>query len=689
MRTGWSLSLALLTALLSTAARAEPQAGDAPIEIQVTGQRHERENGAGDLELSGRELSLRPSRTPGDVLQAVPGLIAVQHAGGGKANQLFLRGFDADHGTDVALFLNGVPLNERSHGHGQGYADFNFVVPELIVALDVHKGPNDVRYGDFATAGAIEVKYLERLPEDFAKLEYGQFGERRAVAGVSPRLGDSWSSLFALEAAAADGPFVVSEDLQKLNFVASVSRSLRDGATFDARVMSYGASWNGSGQLPLRAVCGEGEAGLPPPSAYGQPCIDRFGSVDPTEGGTTARQSAELGFRLQAADVRVEAKLFAVRYQFGLFSDFSFFALDPLHGDGIEQTDARTTLGGSFGLIQERSLGKVRFKSSFGLESRADDIDNGLYHQQARRRLETVTAAHVAESSIGAYVEERAALTPWLSTVLGLRVERLQADVEPRGGQQTAGSSHATLPLPKFGMQLSPWSTLTLFAEYGRGFHSNDARSAAAENARLMAPALGYEAGLRFRPTPQLQLYATGFLLDLSSELVWAGDEGTTEPSPASRRAGVELGARAHFNHWLFADIDATLARARFDTASSADRVPLAPTATFTAGFGASPKFGNYRPFGSLRVTAVASRPANEDASLTAPGYVIEDLAAGLRYRDVEVGVDVMNLFDTPWRPVNFATRSRLSYEPAPVTGIHFVPGWPRTIMGHAALYWQ
>jgi outer membrane receptor protein involved in Fe transport len=687
MSHGWSL--VLLLGLTSSLARAEATASDVPVEIQVTGERHERESGAADLELSGRELALRPSRTPGDVLEAVPGLIAVQHAGGGKANQLFLRGFDADHGTDVALFLNGVPLNQRSHGHGQGYADFNFVIPELIQALDVHKGPNDARYGDFATAGAVEVKYLERLPDNFVRLQYGQFGERRAVVGVSPRLGDGWSSLLALEAAAASGPFQVSEELQKLNFVASLSHAFRDGSELNARVMSYGASWNGSGQLPLRAVCGEGEAELPPPSAYGQPCIDRFGSIDPTEGGSTARQSAELGFRAQTGGVRIEAQLFAVRYQFGLFSNFTFYAVDPRHGDGIEQTDERTTLGSSFRLSQERGVGTVRFKSTFGVESRADDIDNGLYHQQVRRRLDTVNAAHVAESSIGAFLEERAALTPWLSTTLALRVERLQAQVEPRAGNQLAGSAHATLPLPKFGIQLKPWPTLTLFGQYARGFHSNDARSAAAQNARLMAPALGYEAGLRWRADPQLQLYATAFLLDLSSELVWAGDEGTTEASPASRRTGVELGARAHFNHWLFADVDASFARARFDTGNAADHVPLAPTATLTAGLGAHPKFGNYRPFGSLRVTAVAARPANEDATLTAPSYVIEDLSAGLRYRDVEAGVEVMNLLDTPWRPVNFATRSRLQYEPTPVTGIHFVPGWPRTIMGHAALYWQ
>lgn len=683
----WTLVLAF--GLRSTLASAHPTTNEAPIEVQVTGERKVVVDGAGDLELSRRELLLRPRRTPGDLLEAVPGLVVVQHAGGGKANQYFLRGFDADHGTDVALFLNGVPLNARSHGHGQGYTDFNFVIPELVQSLEVHKGPNDARFGDFATAGAVEVNYVDELPDSFVQLSLGQFGQRRAVAGVSPRLGDEWSSLLAFEVAASDGPFRVSEDLEKFNLVASVGRSFGARSGLDARIMSYGATWNGSGQLPLRAVCGEGEPNVPPPSAYGEPCIDRFGSVDPSEGGHTQRQSGELGWWIRDGDVRLEARVFAVRYQFGLFSNFTFFAADPLRGDGIEQVDERTTFGSNFRLTHARNLGAVRLTSTVGLEARSDDIDNGLYGQEARQRLETVNASHVAESSIATFVEARAALTSWLSTKAALRLERLQADVEPRGGNQTAGTAHAMLALPKFGIELRPAPSVTLFGNYGRGFHSNDARSAVGQNAALMAPALGYEAGLSWRPHAELHCYATAFLLDLSSELVWVGDEGTTEASPESRRMGVELGSRAHFNGWLFADVDATLTRARFATGDDASRVPLAPTATLTAGLGAHPRFGRYQPFGSYRVRAIAHRPANEDGSLTAQGYVIQDASVGLRYQGIEAAVDVMNLFDVHWRPVNFATTSRLAYEPAPVTGIHFVPGWPRTFMGRVALYWQ
>lgn len=660
------------------------------VEIEVRGDRDGNVvDGAGHLEVSRRELLLRPTRTPGELLEATPGLTVLQHAGGGKANQYLIRGFDADHGTDLALFLNGVPLNQRSHGHGQGYADFNFVIPELVGSLEIHKGPNDVRFGDFATAGALELKYVDHLPDDLVSAEYGQFGHERLVAAVSPHLGAGYTALLAAELAASDGPFQVAEDLQKMNLVGAVSRRLGEHGRIDARLMSYGATWNGSGQIPLRAVCGAGEPPFPPPSSYGEPCLDRFGSVDPTEGGHTQRQSAELGLHTGGHELELDARLYAVRYGFGLYSDFTFFAVDPLHGDGIEQTDERTTLGATLRLKHEHRLGAARLRSSFGLDARSDDIDNALYHQEARVRLSTTNAAHVLETSTAAYVEERASLTPWLSLLAGLRIERFQAEVEPRGGNQRAGSAHALLPLPKFAAEVRPAPTLTLFGNYGRGFHSNDARSTVGGQASLMVPALGYEAGFKWRPRPDLQVYGTGFLLDLRSELVWVGDEGTTEASAQSRRAGVELGSRAHFNGWLFADLDATLTRARFRSGDADDRVPLAPTATLSAGLAAHPRFGDYQPFGSYRVRAIADRPANEDGSLTAKGYVVQDLGAGLRYRDVEAAVDVLNVFDTAYRPVTFATTSRLSYEPAPVTGVHFVPGWPRTVIGRATLYWR
>jgi outer membrane receptor protein involved in Fe transport len=411
--------------------------------------------------------------------------------------------------------------------------------------------------------------------------------------------------------------------------------------------------------------------------------------VDPTEGGRTQRHSAELGWSVHDHDVEVDARLFAVRYDFGLDSNFTFFANDPVHGDGIEQTDRRTTLGATLRLKAERQLGPFELRSTFGVEARADDVDNALYHQQARQRLDTVNAAHVVEASTAAFLEEHAAVTRWLALTSALRLERFQAEVEPRGGSQQAGTAHATLALPKFGVELKPVAQVALFGNYGRGFHSNDARSTVAGGASLMAPALGYEAGWRWKPRPDLQLYGSAFLLDSKSELVWVGDEGTTEAAPQSRRLGLELGARAHFNGWLFADVDATLTRSRYRTGDAADRVPLAPTATLTAGLAAHPRFGEYQPFGSYRVRAMANRPANEDGSLTAQGFVLQDLSAGLRYRDIEAAVDVMNVFDTAWRPVNFATTSRLAYEPAPVTSVHFVPGWPRTIVGRATLYWD
>jgi len=683
-----SFAVCLAVLLVGAQSRAHETTPDGAIEIEVRGEPGS-DSDAGQLDVSRRELLLRPNRRPGQLLDAAPGLVVVQHAGGGKADQYFLRGFDADHGTDVALFLNGVPLNQPSHGHGQGYADFNFVIPELIASLSVHKGPNSPRFGDFATAGALEVSYVEHLPENLVSGEWGQFGQRRLVAAVSPHVGSNWAPLLAVELASSAGPFRVSEDLEKLNFVAGLSRRLGEHGSIDGRLMAYGSSWNGSGQIPLRAVCGEGEPGLPAPESWGQPCLDRFGSVDPSEGGRTSRESAELGFETHEHGITVQARLFAVRYRFDLFSNFTFFANDPHRGDGIEQTDDRAMVGGVARLEHRHRLGAALLTSSFGLDARSDDIDNALYHQQSRNRLDTRNAAHIAETSTAAFVEERAHLTSWLATSAALRVERFQAQVEGRAATQKSGSAHALLPLPKFGLEIQPSRELRLFGSYGRGFHSNDARSAVGGRGTLLVPALGYEAGVKWKPLPGVELQGGAFLLDLKSELVWSGDEGTTEASPASRRMGVELGGRARLRGWLFADVEATLTRARFMTPGPADHVPLAPTATISAGLALRPRFGDYQPFGSYRVRAMADRPANEDATLTAPGYVVQDLSSGIRYRDIEAAVDVLNVFDVAWRPVNFATTSRLAYEPAPVTGLHFVPGWPRTILARASLYWR
>lgn len=678
-------------------AKAEADATAAPAEVTVRGDKPASE-AASRVNVSRRDLELRPRLRPGDILEATPGLFAVQHAGGGKANQYFLRGFDADHGTDVAFFVDGVPTNMVSHGHGQGYTDVHFLIPELVVSLDAYKGPYYAQFGDFATAGALNMRLAESFDESFASLQVGQYGIARGLVVASPKLGDDWRAVAAAEVFKDNGPFQNPEKLQRFNVFLRATHDVGKGGKLSMTWMSYGSRWNGSGQIPARAVCGEGEAGAAAPSLFGQPCIDHFGNVDPTEGGATQRHQASIAYTATSHDSDLSAMAYATRYRFNLYSNFTFFDRDPVNGDQIEQSDDRTVLGGDFRFRRHFHYGPSKISATFGTQVRADSIENGLYDAVKRERVIDRVDAGVTESQIAAYAEADARLTNQIRFIAGLRAERIDVSVHDRLedkstlGTASSGERGDAQLLPKLMAVYSPLSALDLFASYGRGFHSNDARGAVLgqNRARLMTPATGYEVGARLSPAPGLTLNAAAFLLDLESEIVWVGDEGTTEASDGSRRYGAELGARYRISNWLYADIDATFTRARYRAnAGNGDAVALAPTRTLTAGIGARPKFGDWTPFGSMRLKALADRPANEDGSLTAQGFTMIDLNAGARYKDVEAGVDVQNLLDSRWREVNFASSSRLPYEPEAVTGIHYSPGWPRTVMGRVTLYWQ
>jgi len=686
-----------LTPPPSTATLSEtPEQPATPAEVIVHGERSGNET-ASRVEFGRRELELRPRLRPGDVVEAVPGLFAVQHAGGGKANQYFLRGFDADHGTDVAFFVDGVPVNMVSHGHGQGFSDLHFLIPELVVTLDGYKGPYYAHVGDFATAGAVNLHLAEAFDESSAQYTIGQYGIMRGLAIASPKLGDSWRAIVAGEVYKDDGPFLNPERLTRFNVFARLTHALDERSKVALTWTSYSSMWNGSGQIPARAVCGEGEAGNPPPSAFGQPCIDHFGNVDPTEGGQTQRHMVSVSFSSIGTDSDVTALFYLMQYRFTLFSNFTFFKDDPVNGDQIEQDDSRVVGGADVRVRKHVHFLGSKFMTTVGMQARADSIANALRHDRARTRLEDRVSADIGETEVGLFAEEDAALGKYVRLILGARADRIDVNVDDRlGGPAAArpnesGIQGAALFSPKVMAVVSPMPELDLFVDYGRGFHSNDARGAVqkVDPAALMTVASGYEVGARVRPVDSLTLSAAGFLLDLDSELVWSGDEGTTEPSRATRRYGLEIEGRYHLGSWLFADADATFTHAAFRVnAGNGEAVALAPRRTFSAGIGARRRLAEWTPFGAIRVKAIADRPAIEDGSLTAQGFTVVDANAGARWNDVELSVDVQNLLNAKWREVNFANESKLSYEPGAVTGVHYSPGWPRTIMARATAYW-
>ncbi|KFE66539.1 Outer membrane receptor protein, mostly Fe transport [Hyalangium minutum] len=633
-----------------------------------------------------RDFLLRPHPRPVDILQVVPGLYANQHAGGGKANQYFLRGFDADHGTDVALFVDGVPVNMVSHAHGQGYADLNWLIPELIERVEVAKGPYFARFGDFATAGAINLVTRRHFEKSQVTLSGGSFDTWRGLFIAAPEV-EGWDPIIAAQVYGTNGPFDSPEKLQRFSLFTQVTRDVSDRASLSLRLMSYGSGWNASGQVPLREV----RAGR----------LSRFGTIDPTEGGNSQRHSLSATYSARTGEegeVRVEAYL--VQYRLNLFSNFTFFSRDPINGDMIEQHDARTMAGLQASYRFRHQWRGLSFETTFGTQLRTDSIENSLFNDRARERLAPVVDASVREGSLGLYAQEDIILTPWLRTVLGVRGDLFGFDVDDKledlttQDTKTSGVRQASRISPKASLVFGAIPETELYLNAGAGFHSNDARGVVRQPDPVtpLTQARGYELGARTRLFDVLDLAGSVFLLDLDSELVWVGDEGSTEARGPTRRRGLEAEARLRILPWLFADADLTVSRATFvGNAGNADAVALAPTLILAGGVSARHPSGAYGRIGAIHL---GDRPATEDRFLTAEGFTRVDVTAGYRGSWFEVTLGLQNLLNTEWREAQFANVSRLPDETGPEScpagtrpagedtfegceDLHFTPGAP------------
>ena len=642
-----------------------------------------------------RDFALRPHPRPADILSVAPGMFVVQHAGGGKANQYFLRGFDADHGTDVALSVDGVPANMVSHGHGQGYADLNWVIPELVERIEVNKGPYLARHGDFATAGALELVTRRRLDEYQLSIGAGSFGTLRGFAGLSPELGEQTSALLAAELYATDGPFERDEDLTRINLFTRLTRELDPRSSLELTLTHYSAAWNASGQIPLRAV----RAGT----------LDRFGTLDTSDGGASSRSSAALRYSAEPSQgSELSLLAYAADYRLSLFSNFTFFSRDPENGDQIEQNDARLVTGATAEYVFAHALGGMTFVSRAGADARRDHIDNALHYDRARERLSDVVDAGIDETRLSIYAEEAITWTPFLRTLFGARLDRFNFDVDDRRedltslGTKSSGVRDSLILSPKASLVVSPRTDWDVFLNFGYGFHSNDARGVvrAVDPVTPLTRAIGAELGTRLSPAPALDVAMALFGLDLAHETVWVGDEGTTETRGATRRLGAELELRYAALDWLVLDADATWTRARFrDAPSGADAVPLAPALLLSGGASVRHPSGVY---GRLGGVYVGDRPATEDRFLTAQGFFRLDATLGYRAPRFELALAAQNLLDTDWREAQFGNVSRLQNEStcpagtraeagdAGFTGcedLHFTPGTPLSASATLSVY--
>jgi outer membrane receptor protein involved in Fe transport len=626
-----------------------------------------------------KEYLLQPQGRPAQVLRLIPGFLAVEHSGGaGKADQYFLRGFDADHGTDVAFLVDDMPINLRSHGHGQGYTDLNFIIPETIEGLDVHKGAYDARFGDFATAGAVNFKTRETVKEGVVQLAGGQFDTQRHVLMLSPTTGRV-RTLFAGEGYYTNGPFQHDNRYFRSNVLGKATMNPTARSELSLTGTFHKAQWNGSGEIPLRAV-NDGS-------------LDRFGAVDPTEGGKTTRATARLAYHYDTmGGGQFFANAYAQYYRFDLYTNFTFFLNDPVNGDGFLQSDRRVMYGGDVGYRQAGKLLDMDGVVSIGVQTRVDDLHVRLAPQVKRNPIGTTTDSDILEASYSPYAKLEIQPARWLRLSGGIRSETVTFDVRNRCepcAERPAGRTTSSVVLPKANLILGPWLTTELFANYGEGFHSNDARSAVVAGSSPLARATTYEVGMRFKlwGPDGLDLTATVWQMDLQSELVFVGDEGTTAPRGATRRRGVEVAARGRVTGPLYFNGSVTWTSPKF---RNGDAIPLAPEVT---GYGA---FILQWPQGltmQLQGTYMGVRPLTEDRSVRAPSWVDVDLS--LRYRlpvkmergRLEAFLFVQNIFLTRWEQATFAFESRLKTETAPVTDIHFVPGTPRVVMGGMSWY--
>jgi outer membrane cobalamin receptor len=613
-----------------------------------------RTGAASEGEVSADELAHRPLARPAEVLEAVPGMVVTQHSGSGKANQYFLRGFNLDHGTDFAVHVDGMPVNLPSHAHGQGYADLNFLVPELLDHMHYRKGPYYADEGDFSAAGAAHLHLRRSLPPGFAQIAIGSYGYRRGLFGANRDLGGA--NLFgALELATTDGPWEHPERLRKVNAIARyASGSDRDGLSVTA--MAYQSQWNATDQLPSRAV-DSGQVG-------------RFGAIDPSDGGETSRYSLSAQWAKSEGNVATRANAYLVRSRLDLFSNFTFFLDDPVNGDQFEQVDRRTVAGGGLSRTWNSQASGRRVQHTLGLQLRNDDIPEVALRQTvARQRIATVRNDAIRETSASLYYANETTWTSWLRSRAGLRGDRYRFSVAG------VDSVNAGLLSPKLGLMLGPRSGIEYFANYGQGFHSNDARARETPLVR----ARGAELGLRGNPLPGWQSSLSLWRLDLDSELVFAGDAGTTEASHASRRQGIEWTNTVLGPGGVGAEAELTLARARFrDGGDAGPYIPGSMNATFSGGV--TYERGPLK--GGLRLRYFGPRALTEDNSQRSSSSTLVNaqLAYAARER-VGLRFEVLNLFNRSVDDITYFYASRLPGEPAAgVEDKHFHPAEPRTL---------
>ncbi len=618
-------------------------------------------------------IASRPVLRAGEILEFVPGLIVTQHSGDGKANQYFLRGFNLDHGTDFATFIDGMPVNMPSHAHGIGYSDINFMIPEVVSRIDYKKGPYYAGEGDFSSAGSARINFANTLPKGIASLTVGE-GEYGRVVVVNSTVLPTGNLLYGLEAVHNNGPWDVPEHFHKLNGLLRYSFGSSDHPT-TITAMAYQAKWNATDQIPQRAV----DQGL----------IDRFGTISPTDGGDTARYSLSFATQYVQEDGVFELKAYAIQSRLNLFGDFTYFLNDPVNGDQVEQAERRRVFGFDTSQSWMGKLSGMETINKFGIQVRQDRISQlGLYDTLDRVRLNTVQEGPVRQTSAGLYFENTLQWQPWLRSIAGIRHDLMKVDVESNV-PGNSGHKDASITSPKLSLILGPWKKTELFANYGESFHSNDARGVTStvsprsltpiDPASLLVKTRGFEFGARTEIIPGLQSSVALWQLKLDSELVFSGDAAETEPNRPSKRTGIEWNNHYIVRPWLLVDFDLALSQAHFtEDDPVGNYVPGAVNKVASLGVTLT-EFGPW--FGQFQVRYFGPRPLIEDNSQRSKSTSLAYARIGYKInQDWKVSLDIFNLFNRKASDIDYYYTSRLPGESlSGVDDLHFHPVEPRT----------
>ena len=665
----FAAALACVTSLFSPPARA---GGEQALEkVEVTGSATNLIGVADSANVgtvTQKQLEARTVYRPGELLESAPGLVVSQHSGEGKANQFYLRGFNLDHGTDLRTTVDGMLVNQRSHAHGHGWTDLNFIIPELATGLQYKKGTYYASEGDFSSAGAVSLSYADALPKGIASVGLGENGYRRALIANSNGIG-AGTVLYAIEAMHNDGPFVHPDDYGKVNGVLRYSQGdIANG--FNVTGMGYRAKWNATDQIAQRAI----DSGL---------ISNRFDAIDPSDGGSAHRYSLSGEWHRTSESSSTKVNAYVIGWQLKLFSNFTYFLDDPVNGDQFSQPDKRTTSAVNASHTWRSPWGGRDSEWTIGVQAQNDNIFNGLYSTRARQVLSTTRSDHIVERSVGIHAENATRWTDGFRTVAGVRADAYRFNVQSDNAANS-GKASDSIANPKLSLIFGPWAKTEYYVNLGGGFHSNDARGSTitvdpktgdpADKVPPLVRSKGYEVGVRTSVVPGLQTSLSVYRLDFDSELIFAGDAGTTEAGRPSRRTGFELANYYKLSDWLTVDADIAFARARFrDTLPVGERIPgsVEGVASFALAFD---NVGPY--FGALQVRYFGPRPLLEDDSVRSKSTATLNGRIGYKFnKDVRIELEGFNLTNRKASAIDYYYTSRLPGEAAEgVSDIHFHP---------------